>query len=40
MRMDAMANKSFVVTTILTPPYTMLVENTSKLVGNDRYEGL
>ena len=36
---EAMANKSFVVTTILTPPYTMLVENTSKLLGNDRYEG-
>ena len=39
MPSDAMANKSFVVTTILTPPYTMLVENTSKLLGNDRYEG-
>ena len=39
MPSEAMANKSFVVTTILTPPYTMLVENTSKLLGNDRYEG-
>ena len=38
-RMDAMSNNTFVITTILTPPYTMLVENTKKLEGNARFEG-
>merc|ERR1719397_2008487 len=37
--LHAMANKSFVITSILNPPYTMLVEQPTKLSGNDRYEG-
>ena len=37
--LDAMSNNTFVITTILTPPYTMLVENTKKLEGNARFEG-
>ena len=36
---NAMSNNTFVITTILTPPYTMLVENTKKLEGNARFEG-
>ena len=34
-----MANKTFVVTLIQNPPYTMLKEETKKLEGNDRFEG-
>jgi len=37
--LHAMANKSFVITSILNPPYTMLVEQPTKLSGNERYEG-
>ncbi|XP_059097644.1 glutamate receptor ionotropic, kainate 2-like isoform X2 [Tigriopus californicus] len=36
---NIMANKTFVVTLIQNPPYTMLKEETRKLVGNDRFEG-
>ncbi|XP_059912970.1 glutamate receptor 1-like isoform X2 [Gadus macrocephalus] len=32
-------NKTYVVTTILEPPYVMLKKNHEQLVGNDRYEG-
>ena len=32
-------NNSFVITSILNPPYTMLVQSTEKLHGNDRFEG-
>jgi len=35
-----MANKTFVITTILSDPYTMLVESEKKLTGNDRFEGI
>ena len=38
-QLDLMANGSFVITSILNPPYTMLVESTEKLHGNDRFEG-
>jgi len=34
-----MANKTFVITTVLNPPYTMLVESELKLTGNARFEG-
>jgi len=34
-----MANKTFVITTVLNPPFTMLVESEMKLTGNDRFEG-
>ena len=37
--LHAMANKSFVITSILNPPYTMLVEQPTKLSGNARFEG-
>jgi len=37
--LHAMANKTFVITSILNPPYTMLVEQPTKLSGNARYEG-
>jgi hypothetical protein len=36
---NIMANKTFVVTLIQNPPYTMLKEETKKLEGNDRFEG-
>jgi len=36
---NGMANKTFVITTILNPPYTMLVEKQEPLTGNDRFEG-
>ena len=36
---NVMANKTFVVTSVETPPYTMLKEETKKLEGNDRFEG-
>jgi len=36
---DPMANKTFVITAILNPPYTMLVESHEKLSGNARFEG-
>jgi len=35
-----MANKSFVITTILSNPFTMLVESPEKKTGNDRFEGM
>ena len=35
-----MANKTFVVTTVQAPPYTMLTEETRKMTGNDRFEGM
>ena len=34
-----MANKTFIITSILNPPYTMLVESHRRLHGNDRFEG-
>ena len=37
---NIMANKTFVVTTVNAPPYTMLTEQTKKMTGNDRFEGL
>jgi ABC-type amino acid transport substrate-binding protein len=37
--LHAMSNKSFVITSILNPPYTMLVEKAEKLSGNARFEG-
>jgi len=36
---DPMANKTFIITAILNPPYTMLVESHEKLSGNARFEG-
>jgi len=36
---DPMANKTFIITAILNPPYTMLVESHEKLTGNARFEG-
>jgi len=36
---DPMANKTFIITAILNPPYTMLVESHKKLTGNARFEG-
>ena len=38
-QLDLMTNGSFVITSILNPPYTMLVESTERLEGNDRFEG-
>merc|ERR1712106_481045 len=37
---DPMANKTFIITAILNPPYTMLVESHEKLTGNARFEGV
>lgn len=37
--LDLMTNKTFTITTILTPPYTMLVESTKKMSGNAKFEG-
>ena len=37
---NIMANKTFVVTTVQAPPYTMLTEETRKMTGNDRFEGM
>jgi len=34
-----MANKTFVITAVLNPPFTMLVESEEKLSGNARFEG-
>jgi len=34
-----MANKTFVISTVLSPPYAMRVESHEKLSGNNRYEG-
>lgn len=34
-----MANKTFIITTVLSDPYTMLVEKTKQQVGNARFEG-
>merc|ERR1719347_2227917 len=34
-----MANKTFIITSVLNPPYTMYVESFEKLSGNDRFEG-
>ena len=36
---NVMANKTFIVTSVQNPPYTMLKEETQKLEGNDRFEG-
>ena len=36
---NVMANKTFVVTSVQNPPYTMLKEEIKKLEGNNRFEG-
>ena len=36
---NIMANKTFVVTTVTAPPYTMLTQETGKMTGNARFEG-
>jgi len=35
----SLQNRTLVVTTAITPPYTMLVDSHEKLYGNDRFEG-
>ena len=37
---NVMANRTFIVTTVEAPPYTMLTEETKKMTGNDRFEGM
>ena len=37
---NVMANKTFIVTTVEAPPYTMLTEEIKKMTGNDRFEGM
>nr|CAG4645346.1 EOG090X00ST [Lynceus sp. MCZ IZ 141354] len=36
---NSLVNKTLIVTTILSNPYTMLKESSEMLVGNDRFEG-
>ena len=40
MPVNVMANKTFIVTTVEAPPYTMLTEEIKKMTGNDRFEGI
>jgi ionotropic glutamate receptor len=35
---ESLHNKTLIITTIMTEPYTMLKENSEVLTGNDRYK--
>ncbi|KAG4072084.1 hypothetical protein HA402_015583 [Bradysia odoriphaga] len=38
-QLESLRNKTFIVLTALSPPYGMLKDTTTKLSGNDRFEG-